>query len=507
MASHIDTDGQVLPPLNISAPAPLINLRGFKWTTVDKAINTAQRLKNENQDAFENGDTADHQQPTNGHASDHQQPLSEAEKGAEHHLSPQVEEQLGIHAVPPPPPPPFPLTKFQGAYAGNGFNTIFRPRSSVSPEDKATDLPNKPINLGGAPFDDNILELNLTTEQLTFGSTIGGIPNRGLLDQPDVTLAGLPYLQTIQDVTNVLTGRGDRIEHDGIHFEPGMWVHVPKSTVNPSVGPSVVRMASIPHGTTINAQCLAPEMIKTTASGGSPGGPTIDNIDITPSSVADGKPIPFASMTSTNRFSPRIPQDLQKFNDERTITDEIILNPNLVLRNAIEGQNISETISFEVSTGPGPPRGPKSKPPPPKPRTDLLNGGGLANIAFLQGQQELATQEIPIPVMVSPNAHASFMTSKFWIETVQYQVNVGLMTSRDPVLLTPTMPKNSTAPTPVFLVTPPRKLPSLPKTITIPGTQIQYSQQVNLVFKGLNWPHVSVATLVPTEPQPFTMPR
>ncbi|KAK5715954.1 hypothetical protein LTR15_009779 [Elasticomyces elasticus] len=561
MASHIDTNGQVLPPLNISAPAPLINLRGFKWTTVDKAINTAQRLKDGNEDVHANG----------GPSSD-QKHLSDGDAEAARHLPAQVEEQLGLNAVPPPKLPPFPLTKLQGPYAGNGFNAIFRPRSGISRADPDTNLDK--VELQGFP-DDNILELNLTTEQLTFGSTIGDIPNRGLFGQPDITLAGLPYLQTIQDVTNVITGRGDRVGNDGIHFEPGMWLHVPESTINPTIGASVVRMASIPHGTTINAQGLVPQKHEDTISGGSKGGPKFEKLDITPIVLANGGLAHFPSLKSENKFSPRIPQNLDKFNDEGTINDDIILNPNLVLQKAIEGQIISDTVTFEVSTGPRPsipnsgtspspastkvtngsgsgttatsvksstkpastaantqaspskpsteaPNGSgngttntsakgsgepplKSQEQSPKPATTSLAGGGTANIAFLLGQKNLATKDIPDPPE-NPNANAAFMTSKFWIETVQYQVNVGLMTSRTPVLLTPTMPKGSTAPTPMFLVTPPRKLPSLPKTITIPGTQIQYSQQVNLVFATLNWPHVSVATLVPTEPQLFTMP-
>jgi len=33
-------------------------------------------------------------------------------------------------------------------------------------------------------------------------------------------------------------------------------------------------------------------------------------------------------------------------------------------------------------------------------------------------------------------------------------------------------------------------------------TQIQYSQTVFLNFNGLSWPHVSVATLMPSAPIP-----
>jgi hypothetical protein len=52
---------------------------------------------------------------------------------------------------------------------------------------------------------------------------------------------------------------------------------------------------------------------------------------------------------------------------------------------------------------------------------------------------------------------------------------------------------------PTFLVNPPVEI-TVPKTIVITATQIQYSQVVFLNFAGLT-PHVSVATLVPTSLQ------
>ena len=62
--------------------------------------------------------------------------------------------------------------------------------------------------------------------------------------QPDIFLNGVPYVQMVSDVTtpgNVTP----------IHFEPGIWLSVPP-TSDPAVAlPSLVRMASIPHGTTI----------------------------------------------------------------------------------------------------------------------------------------------------------------------------------------------------------------------------------------------------------------
>ena len=73
-------------------------------------------------------------------------------------------------APPPPPPPPSlgPLAAFSANFAGNGFNTIFRPDNTVTP----TKLP-IPVT------SDNILELNLSQESLSFSPSLGAVPNRG----------------------------------------------------------------------------------------------------------------------------------------------------------------------------------------------------------------------------------------------------------------------------------------------------------------------------------------
>jgi hypothetical protein len=51
---------------------------------------------------------------------------------------------------------------------------------------------------------------------------------------------------------------------------------------------------------------------------------------------------------------------------------------------------------------------------------------------------------------------------------------------------------------PVPNVDPPIEI-TVPRTITVTSTQIQYSQEVFLNFNTLTWPHVSVATLVPSD--------
>jgi hypothetical protein len=76
---------------------------------------------------------------------------------------------------------------------------------------------------------DNILELNLTSESLSFSKSLGSVPNRGTTPQGDIFLNGVPYLQTVSDITI----HGESV---GIHVEPGIWIHVPSTTVPPDQG-------------------------------------------------------------------------------------------------------------------------------------------------------------------------------------------------------------------------------------------------------------------------------
>ena len=447
MATQITPEGNVIAPLNISAPHPVLSLEGFKWNTVDEKIQGTPQGK-------------------------------------------QLGEQLGK----PKDSflPPFPLEQFHGAYAGNGFNLIWRPR----PDDDTTfPVPAIPPKKKPEGPGDNILELNLTTEQLTFGENLGKIPNRGLFGQSDINLAGIPYLQTVQDVTFPATGKGDNPIPTGIHFEPGVWLHVPKSKHHENPTGSVTRMASIPHGTTINAQGLVPTRVMPPESkiGGAAGPPEIEPIDTAPFDIGNPKARRgdfFPSMKAANQNTFRIPQNLEKFQQNGTITTEIIKNPHLVLRNVIKNQKITETITFEVSTGLP---------------TAKINGGGISNISFLMGKQDPGDKDAP----PDPVAHPAFMTSIFWIERVEYQVPIKASFIQSTQDLRPDMSKSPTAPTPKFAITTPQGGVPEDTIITVPGIQIQYSQTVNLNFGfpngHLTWPHVSVATLVPTNAQPFQM--
>jgi hypothetical protein len=368
--------------------------------------------------------------------------------------------QTPVVTAPTPAPPLGVLTNFSGTFAGHGFNLIFRPNSGPP---TTTTFPNPVTPAPPNPPSENVLELNLTKETLAFSPSLGSVPNRGLEGQNDIFLNGVPYLQTINDVTNPATGKADGTP-TAIHFEPGLWMNVPATKTDPVLADSLVRMASIPHGTTINAQGLAPA----TTFAGPPKFPTVN---ITPFVINSNPPtlITFASQTASNTDTPRLPQDLTKFIAEGSITQAILDNPNTILSNAIAGQTITQTIVFTVSTTPTAPE----------------LGGGTDNIAFLLGSST-----------GGPNADAVQMTATFWIETVQHEIVVPPYRPGDKPLKIAAPAAHPGDVVPVFVVEPPIEI-TAPKTITVTSTQIQYSQVVFLNFAGLTWPHVSVATLVP----------
>ncbi len=347
-----------------------------------------------------------------------------------------------------PTPSLGPLTAFTGTFRGNGFNTIFRPDSPKTP----TKLP---VPVSGS---DNVLELNLTEETLSFSPSLGSVPNRGEV-QADISLNGVPYLQTISDVTVPS-------QPVGIHVEPGLWMAVP-ATADPAEEVTVVRMASIPHGTTIVAQGKS-----STAA----GKPSIPAIDITPFFI--GQPSaenPFPSQTATEGKTARIPQDLGPFIKAGTITQATLSDPATLLRNHIASQTITSTTEITISTAPASP----------------LFGGGTSNIAFLLGDSKAS----------APNAQAVKMEAVFWIETVEFSVDVPVFEPGQPPLVIPAEAGAAGQPVPEFLVNPPIPVKA-PRTIKVTAPQIQYAQQVFLNFNGLTWPHASVATLVPASPVP-----
>jgi hypothetical protein len=269
---------------------------------------------------------------------------------------PSIARPLRFSAAGPAASPLGLLEGLKGTWAGAGFNVIWRP-------------------FHGTPADqDRFLELNLTYETLRFEEIPGPIPNRGLL-QADINMFGLWYLQTISDA-NV---KGPDGKPAGLHLEPGIWATVPQ-TEHPQEVPTVVRMASIPHGTTVLAQGVAFQ---------SPEGPNIPDINITPFVIGNPAKLittfPEPDLSKPSQFrSP--PEALVG------IDQAIVNNPNLFLKREIEGVTIRHTVVLDVSSDTSTP----------------VFGGGLANTAFLQGSPN-----------EGPNAQAALVRATFWIETVQ----------------------------------------------------------------------------------------
>jgi hypothetical protein len=244
-------------------------------------------------------------------------------------------------------------------WQGTGFNLIWRPNF-------------------GREFGTNdfFLELNLTKETLSFTEISGstGIANRGLL-QEGIFLGGVAYLQTIND----------NFDDSGQHFEPGVWANVP-TTTNPNESATVVRMGSIPHGTTINLQGQALTVAQ----------PKIDPASITPFTIAspdDGVTglVHFAEETLATASNSRTP-----LGNVAGLTQARLTNPNLFLTDALVGQTIARTTVLTVSS--------ESSAPGSVPDA----GGGTENIAFLNGKGN--------PPGGGPNANAPKVTAIFWIE-------------------------------------------------------------------------------------------
>jgi hypothetical protein len=263
-----------------------------------------------------------------------------------------------IPAVDDPEPHPFatiddplgPLAALPGTWEGTGFNTIWRPHFPSGNQDR-------------------FLELNLTSETLVFEEIPGAIPNRGL-DQKDIEMFGLHYLQTVSDSTL----------DAGIHLEPGIWATVPATTA-PHEPPTVVRMASIPHGTALLAQGNASTIA---------GPPVINPVDIIPFTPHD--PSTKGSFKDAKLSFPELDMSVKKKfrqpSDPATvpgITQAMVKNPNSVLVHAIAGQEIVNTIVLHVFA-----------------TNSHLAGVGTANTFFL-----------------TENASANLVGATFWIETVK----------------------------------------------------------------------------------------
>ena len=233
------------------------------------------------------------------------------------------------------------------------------------------------------------LEINVTKDILSFTDITGpqGIANRGLI-QGDIALGGLAYQQEVSDIT--------RLPPKALHFEPGAWVCVPITT-SPAEPQTVVRMGTIPHGTTINAVGRAFDS--------NDGKPMFNPSSIQPFKIGspdDGVTdiVSFAEATKplAVNFLSRT-----SLNDVVGLTDAHFQNPTLILSDIANTQQILETKVFIITTDVLTPTTPQA-PNPSVPK----EGGGISNIGFLVGASS-----------VQANANAVRMTATFWVEKIK----------------------------------------------------------------------------------------
>jgi hypothetical protein len=269
------------------------------------------------------------------------------------------------------------LRDLPGFWEGTGFSLTARP------------------DFDSADGDGLFLELNLLRETIEFTTVGSPILNRGSL-QDDIALYGVTYLHRVTDAS---TG-------GALHIEPGVWLTIPPTTA-PASDTSIARLSTIPHGNSVCAVGVPQYVIPD-------GLPEIPPANTVPWVV--GAPVP-----PPGTRNPYAAYDLDTPTEFRTkplpaeITQAIVDDPNVILRQALEGHTLTHITRLIVSTA---------------------SAADLCNIPF-----------------VSANANAVSLESVFAIERVQGQQDTEYL-------------------------------------------QLQYSQTALLQFRGQNWPHVTVGTLI-----------
>jgi len=338
------------------------------------------------------------------------------------------------------------------------------------------------------------LQLNATNETLTFTAIPNAIPNRGVGDQPDITIYGLHYLQSIND------GDPNKFPNHGeaLHIEPGLFLNVPASGKKSDGTPvadgnvlpaTIVRLGTIPHGVSVLMQGLAPSA---TPTPGPPQIPDIYPIPELPAFVPDpaatnaGRGIQPANLgpyTTTNPPFHAVPEVVLASDgagsqsngpyDATTGVDPVLFqravdNPNQLLRDAIAAQDVLAHIRLDFTS---------------EFAADSVNNSNVAqsigNIPFL-GIPQL-TGDTGAHAVASNNALVKSARATFWIEFVRSPHHGGPDRGHGGHQFE--SPNQG-------------PLGSLTK-FHGPDVflQLQYFQVVILVFNKVLWPHITIATL------------
>lgn len=382
-----------------------------------------------------------------------------------------------------------PIALLSGSWTGTGFNVIWRPDNTGDPHFKVR----------------RFLQLNMTSETLVFDTIPTPIPNRGVANQPDITIYGLHYLQKVRDNDTNIPNFPNAGED--LHIEPGLFLNVPQSggvansndaAANVPVTPAnIVRMASIPHGVNVRMQGVIPSTnpilgpltippiypiadieaaytnyTNYSAAQGTAFAtqyasyPAADlELGIQPTNVptqalaqqAAAVPNPTFHAVPENTIANDIPypnaMNAQSNGPFPAAWQAFVNDPNVILRNALIGQDILGFIPITLTT--------------PSP-------AAISQIPFL-GIADPALEATPTDIPAGQsNAFVHSATSTFWIEWVKSDNH-----HHGPHLALHD--------------------PALKLFDPFPGVanflQLQYTQTVILDFNEVLWPHISVATL------------
>jgi len=192
------------------------------------------------------------------------------------------------------------LKDLSGFWEGTGFSLIARPHYG---KDAKNGL---------------FLELNQLRENIEF-TTIGSpVYNRGS-EQGDIAIYGVTYLHR---VTDGVTG-------EALHIETGMWLNIPATTV-PKANASIARLGTIPHG---NAFCTVGfvQQAEYTRI------PEIPPANVIPFPI-DGKPPLPGSSNPLEEYNLQIPTAMRSSPLPPDITQDIVNDPNQLLRDKLAMQ-------------------------------------------------------------------------------------------------------------------------------------------------------------------------
>jgi len=225
-----------------------------------------------------------------------------------------------------------PLQNLSGFWEGTGFSLIARPDfSDASPHGF-------------------FIELNQLRETIEF-TTIGSpVFNRGSR-QDDIAIYGVTYLHR---VTDGVTG-------EALHIEPGLWLTIP-ATTEPRADASIARLATIPHGNAIATVGFTEEVVPD-------GLPVIPPASTVPFPIGSQAPPP-GTPNPFPEYDLSVPSGARTVPAPAGITQAVIDDPNVLLREVLEGQSLTHITRLITSTNPA---------------------GGIGNIPFIVANAETPT--------------------------------------------------------------------------------------------------------------------